>query len=123
MGKDIIEIPIPLGWKVIVKPKDGKTTTDGGIDVSATKAAQEHLVYMGEIIAMGEAAFSARTAGGIDMSQWKAKPEVGDCVIYSPYGGMQIRPSGYDGFILLMNDTDIHGIIGDENNFYSWIDV
>ena len=120
---EITEIPIPLGWKVIIKPKKGKTETGTGIDVSATVAAQEHLVYIGEIIAMGEAAFTARTAGGIDMSTWKCKPQVGDNVIYSPYGGMQIRPSGYKGFILLMNDTDIHGIIDDDQNFYSWIDV
>ena len=83
------EIPIPMGWKVIIEPKQGKTTSDGGIDVSATRAAQEHLVYMGTILAMGEAAFTAVTKGGINMNEWEVKPQVGDTVIYSPYGGMQ----------------------------------
>jgi len=117
------EIPIVMGWKVIIEPKKGKTESAGGIDVSATRAAQEHLVYMGTILAMGEAAFTAVTKGGINMNEWEVKPAVGDVVIYSPYGGMQIRPSGCDNYLLLMNDTDIHAIIDDENSFYSWVDV
>jgi co-chaperonin GroES (HSP10) len=117
------EIPIPLGWKVIIEPKKGKTVSEGGIDVSATRQAQEHLVYMGTILAMGESAFTAETKGGINMNGWKVRPQVGDVVIYSPYGGMQLRPSGCSNFLLLMNDTDIHAIIDDESSFYSWIDV
>jgi co-chaperonin GroES (HSP10) len=120
-----IPVPIPLGWKVIVKPKVGKTTTDSGIDISAGKDAEDHLNYIGEIVAVGEAAFSASTKGGIDMAQWEARPQVGDWVMFTPYAGMRIRIAGGDEtkVLILMNDTDIHALIEDPNAYYSWIDV
>jgi co-chaperonin GroES (HSP10) len=117
------ELPIPVGWKVIVRPRSAKTMSDGGIDVSATEDAQEHLVYMGELVAVGEAAFTSRTAGGLDMAAWKARPEVGDTVFFAPYGGLQIRQRGEKKPLRLLNDTDILGIAGDPDMYYSWIDV
>jgi co-chaperonin GroES (HSP10) len=117
------KIPLPVGWKVIVRPKKGKTTTEGGLDVSATVDAQEHLVYLGEIVAVGEAAFMTKTAGGLNMSEWRVRPQVGDFCIFSPYGGLQIRPSGEKQKLLLMNDTDIHAIVDDPDDYYSWVDV
>ena len=116
-------IPIAVGWKVVVKPKPGKTMTDSGIDVSATIDAQEHLVYIGELIAVGEAAFMTKTTGGLDMSKWTVRPAVGDMVIFTPYGGLRIRRRGEKTPIILMNDTDIHGLVDDPDDFYSWIDV
>jgi len=118
-------IPLPLGWKVIVKPKLGVTTSEGGIDISAGADAEEHLCYTGEILAMGEAAFTARTKSGIDMSAWKVRPEVGDYIIHTPYAGMRIRRSGEkdESFIILMNDTDIQALIDSTDDFYSWVDA
>lgn len=115
-------VPIPVGWKVIVEPKAGKTQSEGGIDVSATQDAQEHLVYLGTIVAVGEAAFMTRTTGGLDMSQWKVRPAIGDNVIFSPYGGLKLSKSG-GGTLILMNDTDIHAVIDSLDDFYAWIDV
>jgi co-chaperonin GroES (HSP10) len=118
------EIPIPIGWKVIVKPKEGKLTSDGGIDVSASREAQEHLCYIGELVAVGEAAFTTKTKGGIDMSEWKVRPQVGDFVLYPPYAGQRISRSGEDEAPLrLLNDTDITALIGDPDAFYAWVDV
>lgn len=116
-------VPIPVGWKVIVEPKAGKTESEGGIDVSATQDAQEHLVYLGTIVARGEAAFITKTVGGLDMSQWKVRPEVGDNVIFSPYGGLKLHRSGDGPDLILMNDTDIHAVIDSLDDFYAWIDV
>jgi co-chaperonin GroES (HSP10) len=117
------EIPIAMGWKVIVRPQKGKTMSAEGIDISASRAAQEHLTYIGEIVSMGECAFSTRTKGGIDMNTWKVKPQVGDNVMYPPYAGMQIRQSGEDQFLRLMNDTDIVAMISDPDAFYAWVDA
>ena len=114
---------IPVGWKVLIEPKRGKTISAGGVDISASVDAQEHLVYVGTILAMGEAAFTARTQGGIDMAEWKVRPQVGDHVIFQPYTGMRIRMRGKEKFILMMNDTDIQALIDDTNDYYSWIDV
>jgi len=116
-------IPIAVGWKVIIEPKAGKTMSEGGVDVSATVDAQEHLVYLGTLVEVGEAAFMTRTVGGLDMSQWKVRPRVGDHVLYSPYGGLRIRRSGNAPNLILMNDTDIHAIIDSLDDYYAWIDV
>lgn len=116
-------VPLPVGWKVIVNPKKGKLTSEGGIDVSATADAEEHLNYIGEVVAVGEASFTARTKSGIDMSSWKVRPQVGDYVIYTPYSGMKVRRVGDDDDLIVMNDTDIHCIIDDPDAYYSWIDV
>lgn len=120
-------VPVAIGWKVIVEPIRGKKETEAGIDLSASMDAQEHLQYMGKLVAVGEAAFNAQTKGGIDMSSWKARPQVGDYVIYSPYGGVRIRRTEKDGkerpILILMNDTDIHAIIDDPSKYYSWVDA
>ncbi len=118
-------IPLPLGWKVIVKPKKALTTSEGGIDVSAAADAESHLTYTGEILAIGEAAFTARTKSGIDMSAWKVRPQVGDFVIHTPYAGMRIRRSGEkdEDYIILMNDTDIQALIDDVSDYYAWVDA
>lgn len=116
-------VPIAVGWKVIVKPKTGKTKSEQGIDLSATVDAQEHLVYIGELIEVGEAAFMTRTTGGLDMSTWKVRPQVGDHVIFAPYGGLRIRQRGEKRELRLMNDTDIMAVIDDPDAYYSWIDV
>ncbi len=117
-------VPIAVGWKVIVKPRAAKTETDSGLDMSATADAQEHLVYIGELVAVGEAAFMTKTAGGLDMSKWKVRPQVGDWVLFSPYAGLQIRQSGSDGLPLrLINDTDVHALIENPDDFFCWVDV
>jgi co-chaperonin GroES (HSP10) len=116
-------VPIAVGWKVIVKPRKGKTESETGIDLSATVEAQEHLVYLGTLIEVGEAAFKTKTAGGLDMSTWKVRPQVGDHVIFAPYGGLRIRQRGEKQPLILMNDTDIMGIVDDLDAYYSWIDI
>lgn len=117
-------LPIMVGWKVLVEPKRGKEETESGLDISATVDAQEHLVYIGKILEIGESAFTARTQGGIDMSEWRVRPQKGDSVIYQPYTGMRIRRKGDNGkFLMLMNDTDIMAIIDDPDQYYSWIEV
>lgn len=119
-----VSVPIPLGWKVILLPKQGKKTSAGGIDISATQDAEAHLSYIGEVLALGEAAFTARTKSGIDMSQWKVRPQIGDWVVHTPYAGIRIRRSGEkdENWIILLNDTDIQALIDDPNDYYSWID-
>jgi len=115
--------PVMVGWKVLIKPKMGKTETESGIDISVTAEAEEHLGYVGEIVAMGESCFTAKTQGNIDMSQWKVRPQVGDQVLFKTYAGMRIRPKGEKKFLLLMNDTDIMAIIDDPDDYFAWVDV
>ena len=122
MGKTN-EIPLVMGWKVIVRPKSAKEMSEGGIVIEAAADAEEHLVYVGQIVAIGEAAYKARTQGGIDMSKWKRVPVVDDWVIFSPYGGLNIRQRGEKKPLRLMNDTDIHAIVNDPDAYFAWIDA
>ena len=118
-------VPIALGWKVIIRPKQGMTMSAGGIDVSAAAEAEAHLSYIGQVLAVGEAAFTARTKSGIDMSAWKVRPQVDDWIIHTPYAGMRLRRTGEEGerWLVLMNDTDIQAIIDDPGDYYSWVDM
>jgi len=116
-------VPIPVGWKVIVEPKAAKTESENGLDLSATQDAQEHLVYIGEIVAVGESAFKTKTSGGVDLNSWKVKPQLGDNVMFSPYGGLRIHRCGTKKHLILLNDTDIHAILDNLDDYYSWIDV
>lgn len=120
-------VPIPVGWRIIVEPMHGKKESEAGIDLSASMDAQEHLQYIGKVVAVGEAAFSATTKGGINMSEWTKKPQKGDYVIYPPYGGVRIRRTEKDGkerpILIAMNDTDIIAIIDDPTKYYSWVDA
>ncbi len=123
------EVPIPIGWRVIIAPKQAKDMSSGGIDISASVDAEQHLIYIGQIVAMGEACFTTKTPGGIDLGKFAVKPQVGDWVIYPPYGGIRIRQSGAGGgsddepkYLLLFKDSDLQCIIEDPDNFYSWLD-
>ena len=119
-------IPVPVGWRVIVEMCTGKGVSDGGIDLSATLEAQNHLMYLAQIKAVGEAAFGATTKGGIDMTKWSATPEVGDYVIVPAYGGQPIRrrkKGDKDRPLLkILNDTDVIAIVSDPADYYSWVD-
>lgn len=99
--------------------------SEGGIDVSAAADAEAHLSYIGEVLAIGEAAFTASTKSGIDMSKWKVRPQVGDWVIHTPYAGMRLRRTGEkdEQWLVLLNDTDIQGLIDDPGDYYSWVDI
>ena len=119
-------IPIAVGWRVIVEKVPGKRVSDGGIALDATIHAQQHLMYMAKVVSIGEAAFKARTKGGIDMNEWVRVPQVGDYVIVPAYGGQPVRRTEKDGkerpLLTILNDTDIIAIIEDPSYYYSWVD-
>jgi co-chaperonin GroES (HSP10) len=57
------------------------------------------------------------------MSEWDVRPQVGDNVIFSPYGGLKLHRSGDKKQLILMNDTDVHALVDSLDDYYSWIDV
>jgi len=118
-----------VGWRYLIEPKRPKTQSKGGIVlVPETQEAEAHLRYIGKVLAVGEAAHQTRTTGGIDMANFVVRPEVGSWVLFSPYGGFQIRKRVEDdddpGILLVVKDTDIHGVFNsfeDTENFWSWV--
>ncbi len=89
----------PLGDRVVVKPSEGEEKTPSGIVLpdSAQEKPQE-----GKIIAVGD--------GRVEDGK-KIAPEVkvGDKVIYSKYGGTEIKNNGTD--YLILRESDILAII------------
>ncbi len=89
----------PLGDRVIVKPGEGEEKTASGIVLpdTAKEKPQE-----GEVVAVG----SGRTEDGE-----KIAPEVavGDKVIYSKYGGTEVKVKGDE--YLILSERDILAVI------------
>ncbi len=81
----------PLGDKVLVQPNTGNETTAGGIVLpdSAKERPQE-----GKVIAVGP----GRTLDSGSKSEVGVK--VGDTVIYSKYGGTEVKLDGTEYLIL-----------------------
>jgi chaperonin GroES len=81
----------PLGDKVLVKPNTSTDTTPGGIVLpdTAKERPQE-----GEVVAVGP----GRTLDNGEKA--KLSVEEGDTVIYSKYGGTEIKLEGDEHLIL-----------------------
>ena len=81
----------PLGDKVLVQPNTGNETTAGGIVLpdSAKERPQE-----GKVIAVGP----GRTLDNGDKAAINVKE--GDTVVYSKYGGTEIKLDGEEYLIL-----------------------
>jgi chaperonin GroES len=90
----------PLGDRVIVKQDEAETTTASGILIAST--AQEK-PQRGKVIAVG--------AGKLDNNGNLVKPDVkeGDSVIYSKYGGTEVKLQ--DEEYLILRADDIYAVV------------
>jgi chaperonin GroES len=91
----------PLSDKVLVKPSEAETQTSGGIYIpdSAKQKPQE-----GEVIAVGPGRILD------DGSRSTLAVAVGDVVIYSKYGGTELKLDGQEYMIL--DEDQIYAVKG-----------
>ncbi len=91
----------PLSDKVLVKPSEAETQTSGGIYIpdSAKQKPQE-----GEVIAVGPGRILD------DGSRSTLAVAVGETVIYSKYGGTELKLDGTDYMIL--DEEQIYAVKG-----------
>ena len=91
----------PLSDNVLVKPSEAETQTSGGIYIpdSAKQKPQE-----GEVIAVGPGRILD------DGSRSALSVAIGDTVIYSKYGGTELKLDGQDYMIL--DEEQIYAIKG-----------
>ena len=91
----------PLGNRVLVKRSQAKTTK-GGILLPET--AQEK-PKQGEVVAVGP--------GKIDDkgNAKKMHVRVGDSILFSAYGGTEVKTTNADGEYLILSEDDILGIL------------
>ena len=90
----------PLGDRVVVKALEAETTSRGGIVLpdSAKERPQT-----GEVLAVGP----GKTLDNGTMVAVEVK--VGDKVVYSKYGGTEIKVGGED--VIILRQDDILGVV------------
>ncbi len=87
----------PLEDRILVKPLDAEQTTASGLVIpdTAKEKPQE-----GEVVAIGPGRFNENGGERIPMDV-----SVGDKVIYSKYGGTEVKYSGEEFLILSARDV------------------
>ncbi len=86
----------PLGDRIVVEPKeDDVSTTASGLVIPDTAKEKPQ---MGDVIAVGPGEFQ-------DGERLPMDVKVGDIVVYSKYGGTEIKVEGTDYLILSLRDV------------------
>ena len=90
----------PLGDKVVIKRMEAETTTKGGIvlpDAATEKPRQ------GKILSVGDGKLLE------DGTRQKLTVKKGDVVLFSSYGGTEIKVDGKE--LLIMDESDILAVL------------
>ncbi len=92
----------PLEDRIVVKQLEAEQTTASGLVIpdTAKEKPQE-----GEVVAIGPGRFNEDGDGRVPMDV-----AVGDKVIYSKYGGTEVKYSGED--YLILSARDVLAVIG-----------
>ena len=85
----------PLGDRLVVRQSDGEEVTASGLVLPDT--AQEK-PQRGIVLAVGEGRFDSGKRIPMDVA-------VGDTVIYSKYGGTEVKVDGED--LLILRESDV----------------
>jgi chaperonin GroES len=87
----------PLEDRIVVKPSEGEETTSSGLVIpdTAKEKPQE-----GEVVAVGPGRFNEDGDERIPLDI-----SVGDTVVYSKYGGTEVKVDGDDYLILSGRDV------------------
>ena len=102
------DLPIPMGWKILVQPNQIKQQTKGGILLpSQAKDNEAYLTAHGTVAGIGELAYRDRNTG----QKWKQEiiPKISDRVTYGKYAGQKLVINGVR--FLLLNDDEITSIL------------
>lgn len=122
------DLPVPINWHVLIKPVPPKEVTGAaGLVLADTSIeAQEVFNYIGQIVAIGELAYKARTTSNLDVGAQKRLPKVGDWVIMPYHVGQEVRvrdPAGRNGTqrYKIVKDTDVIAIVADPDKYWTWV--
>lgn len=120
-----LKIPFdPIGWQVLVLPRQPKKVSAGGIILTDdTQAADEVKTCCGQIVALGNLCFQAKTKAGLDLTQLNPMPKVGDWIVYSYYAGIPFPVKDGDEILnyKLITDTEVRGVTYDPQALVSYI--
>src|SRR5213593_2635745 len=90
----------PLEDRIVVKPSEGEETTSSGLVIpdTAKERPQE-----GTVVAVGPGRFEDGARVPLDVA-------VGDTVIYSKYGGTEVKVKGDE--YLILSARDVLAVVG-----------
>jgi len=90
----------PLGDRIVVKALEAETQTTGGIILPDTAKEKPQ---QGEVLAVGPGkTLDSGKLSAVDV-------QVGDKVVYSKYGGTEIKVDGED--VIILRADDVLGIL------------
>ena len=92
----------PLEDRIVVRPSDSESTTASGLVIPDTAKEKPQ---QGDVLAVGPGRRSEQTGELVPMDVAE-----GDTVVYSKYGGTEIKFDGDD--FLLMREDDVLAIVG-----------
>jgi co-chaperonin GroES (HSP10) len=106
-----------LGYRLLIKPDEIKTTTESGIEVVLDRKLEKIAIQTGTVIDIGPIAFKDYNKS-YSSEAWCS---VGDKVLFSKYGGKWIYdPETFDGFdidkaeqYIIIDDSDVLCRIGE----------
>lgn len=105
----------PLGHRVLIRPDFVEEKSKGGIILAQDTVKQEQgAQVIGTVLDIGSACW-------VDINDGLPWCKVGDRVIFAKYSGMKIwNPveGKYREDILIVNDTDICGLVTEEEEVY-----
>jgi chaperonin GroES len=93
----------PLGDRVIVKQAEAETQTKSGLILADTAKEKPQ---KGTVIAVGEGKWDDEGENRIPVDV-----KVGDTVIYSKYGGTEVKVEGED--YLILRADDIYAVVAE----------
>jgi len=91
----------PIGDRLIVKQAEAETTTKSGLLIADTAKEKPQ---RGEVLAVGEGRLRE------DGTPIPMGIKVGDTVIYSKFGGTEVKVDGED--YLILRADDVYAIVG-----------
>ncbi len=91
----------PLEDRIVVRPSEAEETTVSGIVIPDTAKEKPQ---QGEVLAVGPGRRSEQTGEVIPLDV-----KVGDVVVYSKYGGTDIKVDGED--LLILSSRDVLAVV------------
>ena len=105
MTKKKNDLPVPAGFRILLKPRELQEKTAGGIIlVDETKHHQKLDNNISQVVAMGPDCYEDKS------QKWCS---IGDWVLTGKYVGSKLRYDGEDYTII--NDDEVIGLVGDPN--------
>jgi chaperonin GroES len=95
----------PLEDRIVVRPLDAEQTTASGLVIPETAKEKPQ---QGEVLAVGPGKRSEQTGALIPLDIHE-----GDRVVYSKYGGTEVKIDGEE--LLILSARDVLGVLGGEH--------